>query len=263
MNRLTIAVFFLVTQFVAPAASADETIETLYQKGNQAYFAQDYEKASVHYRKLLELQPELPEILYNLGNCAYQLGSFGDATWYYRKAMQLSTGETAGRAERNLTLTRKALTAKYKKKLEKGILHYDESHGIWYALFHLLPLTFALILFLAFTIPLFAALFIWTYAKAPGRQLVARIIFLSLLIPTLVAGALYFGRVTMSEITSFGIVVAEDAQLLDAPDRDSPGIPVAEGLEVEVLLRNELDFFKVQMADGRIGYISDRHFRPL
>ena len=268
MSRLTPAALLLVIMLagavcLVPATYGNETMDALYQEGNQAYFAQDYAGASARYLKLLELQPEIPDVLYNLGNCAFQLGSFGEATWYYRKAMQLSAGETAGRAERNLALTRKALLAKYKKKLEKGILHYDESHGIWYALFRLFPLTVAMIIFLALAIPMFTALFVWTYAAAPGRRLVARIVFLSLLIPTLATGALYFGHVAISEITSVGIVVAEDAQLLDAPDHDSPGIPVAEGLEVEVVLRNELGFFKVRMADGRIGYISEHHFRPL
>ncbi len=247
-------------------APADgDTPQALFSRANEAWFAGRHDEACTLYQDALDqVGGRLsPPLVYNLGNCRYREGRLGEAMWHFAVAARADDPQVAARAANNLETTRKALVEKHKKKIEKGIFRYDESHGIAYALFTLLGGTLLLVLFLLFSVPLFAGLFLWTFARSTRAATVGRILFLSVLAPALLAGALYFGRAVVDATYRFGIVTGQEARLLDAPSSDATFRPLPEGLEVRILLHNENGFYKLQMSDGRTGYASDGEVRPL
>jgi len=266
VRRLSTGLCGLLFLFVSPSGAtlAAESGQALYTRANQAYFNQEWEEAETLYLALDEqIVPGNPAVWHNLGNCAYQLGAYGRAIYYYRLAAQHGEEELAGRATRNLAAARNALYSKHKKKIEKGIVRYDESHTIWYALFTLLSETTSLVLFLATSLPLFIALFVWTFMRRRPWPGVAKMVFLSLLAPALLFGTAYFGRVLVENRYRLGIVVAEEGALRDAPDPAAPSELLPEGLEVRILLRNERGFYKLELSDGRVGYALEHDVRPL
>jgi hypothetical protein len=257
MNRwlpTVLCVAFMVAW--ASPLRAEETPEKRLEASNQAYFDGRFADAALGYESLLDEVGAAPGLLYNLGGCAYNQEKLGRALYYFERAGRTGDGEVREKAERNRETTRKALAARHKKKIEKGIYRYDDSHGIWYSLLTLTPLGLSLTLFLLFAVPLLAALAVWTFARNRTTAVVARILFLSLFVPAMVAGALYFGRVWVETQVRLGVVVAAEGQLHDAPDAAAPSTPLPEGLEVRVLLRNEQGFYKVELSDGSTGYAS-------
>ena len=244
------------TRHAHAAGDAPDDAE-LYSQGNQAYLDGQYETAKDQYQALLTRLPhQHPALLFNLGNCAYKLGRLGLATYYYRLT-ESSDGEVGRRAAANLRLTRSALLEKYKSRMEKGQVRYDESHGLWYALANLLSTTVSGSLFLLFSALLFAGMYMWAFARRNTRSALGRLLTLSFLAPALLSGALYFGAEGMARTYSFGIVVAQDARILDSPSEEAPGDPLPEGLEVRLLMHNEAGYFKVRLSDGKVGYAPD------
>lgn len=252
----------LLAAFTSPAAAA-ETPAAQFEAGNKAYFDGDYTAALMSYEALVGEVGEAPTLLYNLGNCSYQLERYGWALYYFEKVQRLADSELAQGAKENIAVCNKALQARYKTKIEKGIYRYDSGHGIWYAVFTLLPPTLGLVLLLIFLAPLVTALFLWTFADMKNLSTTGRIAFLSCLVPVLLIGTLYFGRIEFDATHTFAIVVSPNAQLYEAPDRKSPAAPLPEGLEVRVQLRNEQGFYKIERGGNEVGYAAEEDVRVL
>ena len=262
-----LVVFVLATATVA-GLSASTRAPTpspadLYAQANQAAFEGDYGQARDDYQALLAaLKNDHPAILFNLGNCAYKLGQLGLATYYFRVTAG-TRGEIGRRAVANLELTRTTLLEKYKNKIEKGVVRYDESHGLWFALLNLVGTGVSGSLFLLFSALVFSGMFLWTFSRKSSAAFAGRLLVLSFLAPMLVAAALYFGAEATRHSYRFGIVVTGDARILDAPSLDAPGDLLPEGLEVRVLMHNEAGYFKVKLSDGKVGYAPDSDVWPL
>jgi hypothetical protein len=248
---------------LAQPLSAAEAPATQFETANKAYFDGDYKAARKGYESLVAELGEAPTLLYNLGNTAYQLERYGWAVYYFEKVARLGDAELAPRATENIAACNKALQARYKTKIEKGIYRYDNGHGIWYAVLTLLPPTLGLVLFLLFAVPLLAALFLWTFARRQALTTTGRIAFLSCLLPALMIGTLYFGRIEFEATHTFAVVVSPNAQLYEAPDTKSPASPLPEGLEVRVQLRNEQGFYKIERAGNEVGYAAEADLKLL
>lgn len=258
MSRIWV-IAMLTLLIPATAFAVDEDALAAYGQANQAYFDGDYAAARDLYLATLDrLQYEPGAILLNLGNCAYRMDRLGEAVYFFSKARRTAGGEGVyERASNSLDRAHRALRDKYKKKIEKGIVRYDESHGVWFALFTLVPKGISLVAFMLFSSVFFASIFLWSFGQRPRLIGWARTVFLSVLAPTLVFAILYFSRVAVEQNFHLGVVVAKDADLKDAPDADAPGEPLPEGLEVRVLLHNESGFYKLELSDGTVGYATD------
>ena len=83
----------------------------LIEKGNRAYYDENYSEAEVYYRKALEAFPDSlygdsafvttarrlqATLAYNLGNAVYQQGRHGEAVKYYQQAAQVGIDDTIG-----------------------------------------------------------------------------------------------------------------------------------------------------------------------
>ncbi len=261
MIRALVATFTMIA--LAQPTAAAEAPATRFEAANKAYFDENYEAARRGYEALLSSVGEAPTLLYNLGNVAYQQERYGWAVYYFEKVVRLADGNLAESASENLVACNKALQARYKTKIEKGIYRYDSGHGIWFAVFTLLSPTLGLILLLLFGVPLMAALFLWTFARRRALATTGRIAFLSCLVPALAIGTLYFGRIEFETTHTFAIVVSPKAQLYEAPDRKSPATPLPEGLEVRVQLHNEQGFYKIERGGNEVGYAAEGDVRVL
>ena len=252
----------ILCMLTLPAAAAEAPV-TSFEAANKAYFDGDYATARKGYEALVGELGEAPTLLYNLGTCSYQLERFGWAIYYFERVRRIGSSELAGRATQNLAACSKALQGKYKAKIEKGVYRYDSGHGIWYAVFTLLPPLLGLVLFLLFLVPLLATLFLWTFARNKALATTGRIVFLSCLFPALILGTLYFGGIQFEASHTFAVVVSPNAQLYEAADRKSPATPLPEGLEVRVKLHNEQGFYKIERGGNEVGYAAEEDVRVL
>ena len=63
------------------------TPEFLFNEGNKAYNAADYENAISLYKQTLEMGKHSADIYYNLGNANYRLNKVAESVYYFEKAM--------------------------------------------------------------------------------------------------------------------------------------------------------------------------------
>jgi hypothetical protein len=252
--------FLLVT--LAPPVRAEESPEARFKAASKAWFDGNTDAACAAYEALLGELGTVSDLHYNLGLCAFQQEKLGLAVYHFEKVRRLD-GPLAADARTNLDVVWKALMARYKTKIEKGIYRYDTGYGMGYAVFTLLPEKVALALFLVFAIPLLMALFTWTFSPREALTTTGRIAFLSLLLPALLFATLYYGRLAYVSTHHFAVITAPDATLLEGPDSNAPFTPLPEGLEVRVLLRNEQGFYKVQRGDSDIGYVREDQLNVL
>ncbi len=106
------SLFFLITLLsVTVATAAEETgsSSSLFEKGNAALAAGDYEAAADAYRQELETSGPNAAVLFNLGNALYRQENYGAAILAYERALVLDPHAEDIRA--NLRLARDAATA--------------------------------------------------------------------------------------------------------------------------------------------------------
>lgn len=87
--RFHAAVFFITMMFFSSFAFADEAA-TLFQQGNQAYQAGNYEQAVAAFEKIIALHKENWQVYYNLGNAYFKQRKTGLAILNYERALRLN-----------------------------------------------------------------------------------------------------------------------------------------------------------------------------
>jgi len=100
---LLMAMWLAASPPLATAARAGAP-EDLFEKGNTAFEAGQYEEAAASYEKILGYGLHDPRVLYNLGNAYFKLGRLGDSILQYERALRLSPGDRETRD--NLDLAR-------------------------------------------------------------------------------------------------------------------------------------------------------------
>ena len=223
-------------------------VNSIMQQGNTYYKNNQYQLAVDEYNKLIEQGYEGVSIFYNLGNAHYRLGHIGFAILYYEKALKLSPGDED--LKHNLAVANRSI----KDKVD--------------------------------TLPPFFIFNIWEDLLASfstsGWTIVAYIIFILLLFCII---AYFFSRNVNQQRISFfsaigtGIILIlvivlltvkinkefkiKDAIILDStvmvkssPDSASKDeFVVHEGLKVRI--EDNIDnWFKIRLADGKIGWVT-------
>lgn len=72
---------------------ADSKMQSLFDKGNQAYVKGQYKEAIADYEQILHAGYQSPKVYFNLGNASYKNGDIPSAILYYEKAHKLSPGD--------------------------------------------------------------------------------------------------------------------------------------------------------------------------
>lgn len=101
--------FLMLFAAAACAQPADEN--ALFEQGNQAYAASDYEAAREAYEQLVKAGSRNPAVFLNLGHADFRLGRDVAAGINYRRALALDPGNTAARSSLEHVLTKLGVPA--------------------------------------------------------------------------------------------------------------------------------------------------------
>lgn len=85
MQRAVFVIVFLLTGLSGLLAAGNE-IDFLFEKGNEAYFAGNYEEAIRLYETVIQHGFESGYLYYNLGSAYYKQGGTGQSILYYERA---------------------------------------------------------------------------------------------------------------------------------------------------------------------------------
>jgi hypothetical protein len=242
-------------------------VEQLWRGADQEFFEGRPAAAFQIYGSLLDSGVlENGTLHYNLGTAALATGHFGEAIFHLEKALRFQNSvELTTAARENLGMAKAAARAARVRDVERGLVSFDESHGLAYAVFTTLPRGLVMVVFgviLAFFCLALGALGL---RRLEGLHGALKLLVLSLLLPVLVAGLLAAGRIWAEDSVRLGIVVAREAWLLEAPSAAAPRRPLPEGLELRLMEgpAQNYGFWKVRLPSGRDAFVTAESLREL
>lgn len=237
-------VFFIFNSF----AIADVNSEM--QKANEFYKNNQYQLAIDEYNKLISQGYEGASLYYNLGNAHYRLGKVGFAILYYEKALKLSPNDED--AKHNLAIAKLNIKDKVDElpqffifNIWEGLLASFSVSGWTY---------FVYVVYILLLLCVIAYFFSRSSTQQrlsffSGAGLSALLILLVILLTV---------KINKEYNIKNGIIVENVITVKSSPDNSSKDeFVVHEGLKVR--LEDKVDnWVKIRLADGKIGWISEK-----
>lgn len=241
--RLLFTLCLLVSTALLAQAHKDPA---LFSQGNQLYRQQEYKEAAAKYQQLIDSGYQVADLYFNAGNAYFKSNQIGMAVYSFEKALNLKPGDAA--IEQNLFLANQRVSNNVEALpllfFEKWWLQLQQLHSargwaigsiVWFWV-----LCAGVIL----------------YFFMPGM----RNVYVRWGVPViglLFAG--YFGMAVWMQNKAYNnkaaIVVQRSVKVKEAPDEGSKDLfEIKEGVKVEVLDGTK-DFSKVQLTDGKTGWM--------
>lgn len=221
--------------------------ETLFDRANTEYNESNYNKAIEDYQAILSSGKHSAELYFNLGNTYYKLNQIAPSIYYYEKALLLKPQDAE--IKNNLSYAQKmkldvintvpelGFSKIYKRFTE--VLSFDQ----W---------AYVSIGFMMLFVLLFIAFYYFQYAT---RKRIAFILGLVSLLISIFTVIIAFTEYRDFKADQPAIVFADEVIVRAEPNNRSQEVfKLHEGSKVQVLEALN-DFQKIQIADGKIGWL--------
>lgn len=241
--RFLITLCLLIS--AALVARADKEL-VLFKEGNELYVKQQYKEAAVKYQQLIDSGYQVADVYFNAGNAYFKSNQTGMAIYSFEKALHLKPGDE--QIEHNLHLANQRVS----NNIEALPLLFFER---WWLQLQQLHSARG-----------------WAIGSIVWCWILCGVIILYFFMPGMrktylrwaisVAGLLLIGYFSMAAWmqnkaynNSTAIVIQQAVKVKSAPDEGSKDLfEIREGMKVEVLDGTK-DFSKVQLADGKTGWM--------
>lgn len=244
-------ILFLLISGVVCSQSENE----LFTKANAFYKEGAYQKAIELYEQIEASNKVSSELYYNLGNCYYKLNKVAPTIYNYEKALQLNPINED--ALNNLVFA-KRLTLDRIEELPKTVLqrfskNYLQkiSYNGW-AMIAILFSFLASILFLAFY-----------FANISSRK---RLFFVASMFSFLLLAVTLFvayNQHIISKKNVQAIVFTSEVSVQSEPTKNADEVfTLHEGTKVKIIDSVD-DWNKIQLADGKIGWLLSSNVKKL
>ncbi|ASZ10291.1 SH3 domain-containing protein [Chitinophaga pendula] len=249
MNRFIATIFSLLLLVITSSVQAQQTSpQASFDNANKLYQQKKFSEAATAYQQLIDAGYTSQELYFNAGNAYYKANQTGLAVYNFEKVL-LRDPDNAG-ARHNLALANQRVEG-YIAPLpllffQRWWIHWQQLHSPngW--------ATGALVLFWIFAVVLGLYLFANRFRQHTGIRW-----------SSYVAGTL-FGVYLLMSIGAYagahshhtGIITVESVKMKTAPDQHSKELQdIKGGMKVEVL-DSTSDFCKIELADGKTGWIA-------
>ena len=229
--------------------------KSLFQQASQDYANGNYEAAINKYESILKSGEVSASLYYNLGNAHYKLDHIAPSIYNYEKALQLDPGYKD--AENNLAfaqnMTLDAIDDLPKSSLSKifnGIISKLSFNGwAW------LAVVFSIVLSVCFLLYYLSAF-----------VLKKRIFFTGFVVGIIVMIAsvsFAYMQYGIQQSKKYAIVFAEESTVRSEPNpQSSNAFLLHEGTKIKIL-DNFNGFYKIELADGRQGWVKENDLKTL
>ncbi len=246
-------VFLIILVFCTTVGFAQN--EAVFEKANKAYADGNYEEAIASYENILNEGEASVSLYYNLANAHYKLNHIAPSIYYYEKALQLEPNDSD--VKNNIQFARNMAMDDIQSVERTGISKtFDDliatfSYNTWGSI----AIGFMLI---------FVILFLFYYY---GRStLVKRIFFIGSIVSVVlcIASVIFaFSQENIQLNNNYAIVFAEEAGVRSEPNlRGEPSFLLHEGTKTK-LLENYQEWYKIEIADGKQGWILKENLKEL
>jgi tetratricopeptide (TPR) repeat protein len=244
-NLKVIPVIFLIT-LISTGVYAQQP-KQLFQKANQAYQKQDYQKAIELYQNILGQGYQATEIYYNLGNAYFRLNNLGQAILNYEKALKLNPNDPD--ISYNLELANLRVVDRLELPPRFFLFEWWDSLKTYFSLTQLTQLV-AVLFILSVSLVI-----LWLFIR---RYRLKR----WLLTGTIISGVLFifWGYILILQSEGYrnrhqGIVLTPTVTVMSAPDEASTDVFLLhEGVKIRLDEQRET-WVKISLPDGKSGWI--------
>ncbi len=214
-----------------------------FNAGLASYTAGNYAKARGHFLTA-ERQAVTPALEFNFGNACYSAGDYGEAVLHYLRSLSLNPGDPDAR--QNLALARQALNISEPEptRLDHYAGFFTENTWTWLA-----TLAGWAAIYLAFL----PRLYRW-------GGLTPKVLCASMALVAMGAG---IGAWGVRQHDHDGVVVRADTALKLSPTAESGSLGLAQAGEMAQVLDKHGDYYKVQTADGHLGWVDNASYAPV
>ena len=250
MNKvLHIIALFFVTISVAQNDDAFNKANTLYNEGK-------FQDAISTYESILENNVHSAELYFNLANSYYKLNRIAPSVYYYEKALQLSPNDAD--IKNNLTFAQNMTIDAIDKIPEVGFsklvnsITTSYSFDVW-AVISVVCVMLFVILFL-----------LYYFADATLKKRLSFIGSFVLLFLAFLALFLAFHKDSIDKKNNPAIVFAQESNVKAEPNlRSESAFQLHEGTKVQVLESYEDSWIKIEIANGKTGWIASEDIKLL
>ena len=248
MKKILTAILVSVIAFtVSYAQEETRGLASIWKSAEDAYSMGDFDGAIKEYETLVSSGAASPSLFYNLGNAHYRKGNIGKSILNYERALKLDPSDADAR--HNLELVRTQTLDKI-DNVPQFILFswiqkvkYSLSSNVW-AVVSLVFLALGLVLLL-----------LYRYSRRTSSRKLFFIIAMIAFLFTLVCFLFSFSLARNAQSEDTGIVIENIGSVKSAPAAGGNSIFVLhEGTKVKIL-ESVQNWYKVEIADGRQGWI--------
>ena len=223
-----------------------QDMESLYKQANDAYTAEDYEKAVSLYESIAEQGYESAELYYNLGNAHYKLNHLAPTILSYEKSLKLNPGQED--AIHNLKLANLKVIDNIEPIPDLLLVQWikdtvnGKSSSQWASI---------------------SLILLWLAAGAGAAfllvktPLVKRIGFfggITLLVLSFISFGVSLSQKSMEADSGQGIIFNKNVYVKDAPGGRTDLMILHEGIKVEVV-EEVADWTKIRINDANVGTV--------
>ncbi len=236
-------------------AAQNEELSSIFEDANRLYLEQKFDAAASRYDAIIKNGFENGEVYFNLGNAYYKSGKLQNAIISYERARKFIPNDDD--LNFNIQLVNLQLQDKIEAIPELFIYRWMDSLLTFFTRETMVWLMYALFLLAIVSFSYF--LFAETYEHR--RYSLMSGMVCSLL---LAAGVANFVIQSVRESNSeFAVVMTDVANIKSAPDSKGNDLFVIHrGLKVQVL-DNVNKWFKIRLADGKVGWIPEKEIETI
>jgi tetratricopeptide (TPR) repeat protein len=248
MKKHLFQIIILVLFIFNPFANADVNSEM--QKANELYKNNQYQLAIDEYNKLISQGYEGASLYYNLGNAHYRLGKVGYAILYYEKALKLSPADED--AKHNLAIAKLNIKDKVDELPQFFIFN------IWEGLLASFSVSGWTYFVYVVYILLLLCVIAYFFSRSSTQQRLSFFSGVGLSALLILLIILLTVKINKEYNIKNGIIVENVITVKSSPDNSSKDeFVVHEGLKVRLEDKVD-DWVKIRLADGKIGWISEK-----
>jgi tetratricopeptide (TPR) repeat protein len=232
-----------------------QNADSLFVQGNELYRQEKYDQALKAYQEIDSLEQESWALFYNMGNIHYKMNRVAPAIYYYEKALKLRPDQQD--VLFNLEFANQMVL--------DNIEPLPRNLGQRFMDAVILKLTYdtwsKIAVGLAFLFALLFLMYHFSYSTGKKRFYFISSIISVVLVTTFVFFAFRNQLYVKSNIEA--IIFAAEAEVMNAPTNTSDiYFELHEGTKVTVL--ESLDNWKkIQIADGKVGWIDQKHLKEI
>lgn len=229
--------------------------QALFDQGKQQYKLEKFQDAISSWSKIEKSGEHSSALYFNLANAHYKLNSVGPSIYYYEKALELAPNDSE--ILNNLTFAQNA-TIDAIEPLPKTIFaKWDNKISSWLSFDGWAWTTVV-------CAALFAMLFLMYYFAVYSTK--KRVYFVGSMITMvvlLVALSMSFKTYNKQLRDQHAIVFAESTDVKSDPSKKSEtSFVLHEGTKVKIIAKDE-DWYRIQIADGKDGWMPSADLKEL